>query len=127
MPSSINNLPLPRFLDELLASLRWKRPTDTTALAQLTGVEGARYFELFSLESMRSNTQALLERFEKSAAIFGLTSSARGRADAASPALLDVDRAILIAATFEEEFIALDYRDSLERPSVRVTDYSARP
>jgi hypothetical protein len=125
MPETVNGLVLPQFLVELIGAGRWKRPADAGSLGKLTGVEHAQDFELFTVEKMASNTKTMVATFEQRAELFQLSSSARGELEASNVDRLDVDRAILIGATFEEEFLALDYRS--DNPCIRVTDYSSKP
>jgi hypothetical protein len=55
---NVNGLPLPKLLLELLEQGRWKRPSDTTVLSQLTGSEHAKDFDFLDVDIMRRETES---------------------------------------------------------------------
>jgi hypothetical protein len=121
-PMNVNGLPLPKLLLELLEQGRWKRPSDTTALSQLTGSEHAEDFDFLDVDGMRQETDPEhLINDEESAYIYGLASSKRKGTPITDSTILDVDNSVLIVINWEEEAICLDYRTSYDDPRVVIS------
>jgi hypothetical protein len=118
----INGLPVPKLLQQLIEQGRWKRPADTTILEELTGSRQAKEFDFLDVDGMRRETSSedLIGNSDM-ARIYGLASSERSEAPIADPAVLDVDKSILIAVNWNEEAIGLDYRTSNANPRVVVS------
>ncbi len=122
----VNELPLPPALLDLLEAGRWKPPGDLADLRRLTGLDDVAQLAFFDVANMRSETRQLLANAEDAqlARLRGLESSRRAGAPVGAPGALDVDRAVVLAATFGDGILCLDYRGSLARPAVVVTDWS---
>jgi len=116
---------LPPFLVELIASGRWKCPEDDQRLRELTDLPDVCDLRFCSVEQMREYTEGLCQDVDdpRAAATFGLASSRRTGRKVALP-LLDVDRAVMIALTYSDSILCLDYRDHPDRPAVVVSDWS---
>jgi len=126
-PVTVNGLQLPQRLLELIAAGRWRCPSDVGSLRALTGLHDAADFLFMDVPSIRRNTDALIAEIARGdATLFGLTSS-RQLAGPDVPGILDVDRAVLIAATYGDGMLCLDYREHPERPEVVVSVWSAGP
>jgi hypothetical protein len=107
---------LPTALVELLATNRWGPGVAPAWLRTLTGSDD---LDLLDLAGMHTNTDALVAAFERGEAdALGLI---RGTAE---PGRLDVDQAVLVAASLEQDAVALDYA-GWARPRVVATAYGA--
>ena len=126
-PIFINGLDLPGALVQLVEGGRWRRPDDVAELRRLTGFADADDLELLGFESMEQNTLGLVEKLDTpgNAQLFGLASSRRAGRPVTDPAVLDVDLAVLIAATFGDGMLCLDYRGRRDRPAVLISDWPA--
>ncbi|GIG22114.1 hypothetical protein Cch01nite_28380 [Cellulomonas chitinilytica] len=103
---------LPAALVDLLATGRWGPGSRSSRLADLTGVDE---LDLLDLAGMHRNTDALVEAHESGAgAALGLTRGTTG------PGCLDVDQAVLVAVSLEQDAVALDYAGAA-RPRVVAT------
>lgn len=115
---TVNGLRLPARLIELLEEGRWTRPSDVSVLAQMTGAERPEDFTFYSLDGMIRETAGNVDLWKEGyGQIYGLTSSSTPN-QLSNPEFLDVDRAVLIAGNWNEEIIALDYRENLDEPKV---------
>ncbi|WP_421732978.1 hypothetical protein [Cellulomonas sp.] len=98
---------LPTALVELLATGRWgpgTRPAHLLAPTAAVGGDLVDVLDLLDLALMHGNTDALVAAYERGEGdALGLT---RG---AAAHGRLDVDHAVLIAASREQDALALDY------------------
>jgi hypothetical protein len=110
--TSVRGHVLPTALVELLATRRWG---PGVAPARLRALTGSADLDLLDLAGMHTNTDALVAAFERGGAdALGLT---RGTA---APGRLDVDQAVLVAASLEQDALALDYA-GVARPRVVAT------
>ena len=114
----VNGLKIPARLIELIESGRWKCPDDVSVLTEMSGAGYPEGFRFASLDGLIRATAANIElRKRPYGHLYGLTSSNDPNAPRDSD-LLDVDRAVLIAGNYDEEVIALDYRENLDEPKV---------
>lgn len=115
----VNGLKLPARLVELMETGRWKRPTDVTVLAEMTGVDWPESFFFDDVAGMIRETPTK-DKFlyqEGLAPLYGLISSSDPNAPS-DPDLLDIDRAVFIAGNPDEDVIVLDYTQNLDEPKV---------
>jgi hypothetical protein len=119
----INGCQLPTALVDLLRSGRWRRPEDVETLRNVTGLSDADQLLFCDPVSMRVNTEHLVAELQRDPGLFGLASS-RTNGAAVSEPMLDIDQAVVVAATFGDGILCLDYRASRERPAVVVSDWS---
>ena len=111
MPLEINGLPLPVALIEALQNGCWRKPAKADAWQALFPGHNASHALLYDLKLI-----------EKENATWRLDSSNRyylgKRNESRPPGDIDPARSVLIADLEPEKTIALDYRESLVRPSV---------
>jgi hypothetical protein len=67
-----------------------------------------------------TNSEHLIKNKEI-ASIYGLASSKYLGVDINDPAILDVDKAVIIAVNWNEEAISLDYRTAVDDPRVMIS------
>jgi hypothetical protein len=122
---AVNGLELPGALVELVDAGRWRRPGTVDELRRLTGLVDAHDLEFLGIESMELNTRALVATVEvpDDARRFRLASSRHDRRPVTDPSVLDVDLAVLIAATHGDAMLCLDYRAHPDHPTVVVSDW----
>lgn len=114
----VNGLKIPTRLVELIEAGRFKCPADVTVLAEITGAGDAEGFGFASLEGLTRGTAAEIElQKQPYGHLYGLTASSDPNAPRDLD-LLDVDRSVPIAGNYDEEQIALDYRENLDEPKV---------
>jgi hypothetical protein len=114
----VNGLKLPALLIELLETGRWQCPADASVLAAMTGAERPEEFAFDPLDSMIRETAGSVYLYNNGFEhIYNLTSS-NASDRLSNPEALIVERSIVIAGNWAEETICLDYRDSLDEPSV---------
>ena len=114
----VNGLSLPLLLIELIESGRWKRPTDVSVLAEMTGVNRPEEFSFCQMDAIiRETGQFPLLLSEGLGHGYGLTSSNDPSASH-NPSFLDVYRAVIIAVNWDEDIICLDYTENLNDPKV---------
>lgn len=117
----INNLPLPQHLIDLIAEGRWKTPDDKALLRQVTGNPDLNPTDFFLRPTAIERENAaniLLAQDEAMCRIYGLDSSNRTGKPITNPEILDVDKAIIICCSYDEDAVCLDYRASMEEPQV---------
>jgi hypothetical protein len=116
--SYVNGLELPSELVALLSAGRWKIPNNVMAMEDL-GIEDVSDLEFLSLPTMTENTNTLRQMVASGQGeLFGLVS---GR-DITEAGVLDVTKAVMIAATRGQEALCLDY-SAVGGPRVVVTHY----
>jgi hypothetical protein len=97
---TVNGHELPRALAELAQAGQWQRLTLNAPPVEIEEPLVPR-----TGSEMGRNTQVLADALAAGdGALFGLAEAGGG-----SPGLLDITQAVVIAATFGEEFLALDY------------------
>jgi hypothetical protein len=107
---TINGLPLPRDLLDLIAAGRWRQPEDMSGIDALFGEHGG--FHPYGFGAMRFETESMLPRQE--------IMWAGAPNEETPPGNIDMTQAILIAdiGLGYDQPVALDYRLSLEHPRV---------
>jgi hypothetical protein len=114
----MKDLPLPNLLVEMLNSGRWKAPDDKELIKKI-GIEDADDLSFLSLAGMESNTNQLRQlALNGYSDLMGLCS---GNVELLPEGYLDVTKAIVIAATYGDEALCLDYSNSIE-PKIVVTN-----
>ena len=120
---SINGLPLPSLLLDLLRSGRWKTPPDELVRNAIPRLKEPVNF-LPSVERMAFESQGLLADSERTAL---LSHEYRGSTCIEKPLpWRDVERSVLVAVNRQagaDLGVALDYRSGVEDPSVLVSDW----
>ncbi len=118
----INNLPVPKLLQELIEQGHWKMPKDLTVLKKITESENISNFNVLDFDGMQreSSFDHLIDD-QKIADIYGLASSKRLGKTITNTEILDVDKSILIAVNWNEEAISLDYRTEYDDPRVMIS------
>ena len=107
---TINGLPLPRDLLELIAAGRWRQPADMSGIDALFGEHGG--FHPYGFGAMRFETEGKLH--ERRVMWVGAPDPDNPPGD------IDMTKAVFIADIglgFDQP-VALDYRPSLEHPRV---------
>lgn len=117
---SINDLPLPILLVEMLHSGRWKAPNDKDVIRHL-GIEDADDLSFIDLVQMKNNTNQLHQLIvDGYGDVMGLCSN---NLELLAKGYLDVTKAVIIAATFGDEALCLDYSSSII-PKIVATGYT---
>jgi hypothetical protein len=120
---TVNCLPLPTLLLELLDSGRWKTPDDQLMRAKIPSLKEPVDF-LRSVEHIAFESQGFLADDERTASLFHEYRSSTG-VEKSLP-WRDVEKSLLIAVNREigaDLGIALDYRSGTGDPSVLISDW----
>lgn len=120
---SVNGLPLPSLLLQLMDANRWRYPDDARLASVIPFLKDAVEF-LGSVEQIAFESQGFLADDEKSAALFHEYRGSRG-VEKPLP-WRDVERSLLIAVNREigaDVGIALDYRGDSDDPPVLASDW----
>lgn len=115
----INQLLLPRLLQELIEQDRWKKPIDVTVLEAITHSRNGTDFTFLDVRGMQRESYPIhLVKDGKLAMIYHLASSKLSGKPIDDEGVLDIDKAVFIAINWSEEAICLDYRSSHDNPRV---------
>lgn len=121
----VNGLLLPATLVYLLQQGRWKRPATVDRLAALTGVQRPEEFIFLDHAGMIRETTASRAIVDRSqGALYGLIATPHGDGLSFACDVLDVCHAVVLAMTWDEDFLCLDYRSHLDQPTVVVSRWS---
>ena len=114
--NEINGLPLPETLAAGLQSGIWRTPTNVQVWRSILPNEMARHAMLYNLKRME--TENTYWRGQSAPSYLGQADKQRPPGD------IDPAKSLLIADLGPDKMIALDYRESLDRPSVLyIKDY----
>jgi hypothetical protein len=130
--NSVNGLPLPPLLLELLAEGRWRHPGDPILQAAIPWIEDPLYFVAPPNDLYELAFESLWNILFEHADYANFMHVARGSQSQTSISLplLDVERAVFIITNRwpgDDQGIALDYRTSYVDPRVVASDWSAPP
>ena len=122
---TINGLPLPSLLCHLVESRAWKRPDDDASFRELTKTGNPEDFTFLDFDGMARETGAArqLAADLTTARLYGLKPLGGSEAPGNHEELLDVAKAVMIAVSWDEDAVFLDYRSSSE-PSVVLSSWS---
>ena len=116
---AVDELPLPKYLVELINQNRWGQPIDANQLKHLVNYSGNTKFDFLAPENMiRANQLTDLIDNPETAYRFGHASSQKSGHAITDQTILDVDLAVIIAMNWDEEAICLDYRTDLNNPTI---------
>jgi hypothetical protein len=117
---TVNGLALPEKLEALLLAGRWP-PARGKADASGLPIDDGDLLMFFDVAAMEANTQDLLDAVARGESwLFWLIDGGP-----AKPGFLDVSQAVMIASTYGQESLVLDYSGGGE-PRVLCTDYDAK-
>lgn len=128
MTKIINDQPLPLELTHLIRNGEWP-VTDENCIARFDEVKYSLGWEgqvqFLSLAGMEAGTNDLLNLVQNnSGSYYGMFSSRVKNYDRPKDGWIDVTKVILISSNFDEEFLCLDYRNSVQTPCLVAIDYS---
>lgn len=123
---TVDELPLPIYLVELIKQNRWGLPVDAARLKKVTNYSGNTEFDFLAPENMiRVNRLVDLIDDPEIAYRFGHASSQKLGHAIIDQTMLDVDLAVIIAMNWDEESICLDYRSDINNPTVVFSQWTA--
>lgn len=111
-PFLINGLPLPAALAAAIKNGTWRTPVDREVWRSLFPPSAVALPLLYGLDAMRRETAALASPVGRYPGYTGAFATQRNPGD------LDLNRAVLIGDLEPDVAIALDYRVSMDNPSV---------
>lgn len=122
----INSHPLPKLLESAIDTGHWKIPEDTTRLRNVTGIDNIGILNFLNPKEMEIETAAIsnlcLDDPENVMNVYSMVNDKDANVD--RDWKIAVEEIVVIAASFGDDVICLNYKNADDCPEVYVTDWS---